>query len=77
MGYAEFYRRSIDDRDAFWAEQARLIDWKQQPRTVCDDSHPPFTRWFAGSPSGASATRSVDSSSFAAPWRTTCSRECG
>ena len=48
MGYAEFYRRSIDDRDAFWAEQARLIEWKQPPRTICDHSHPPFTRWFAG-----------------------------
>ena len=32
MGYAEFYRRSIEDRDAFWAEQARLIDWQQPPR---------------------------------------------
>ena len=48
MGYAEFYRRSIDDRDAFWAEQARLIEWKQPPQTICDYSHPPFTRWFAG-----------------------------
>jgi propionyl-CoA synthetase len=48
MGYAEFYRRSIDDRDAFWAEQALLIDWKQPPRTICDHSRPPFTRWFAG-----------------------------
>jgi propionyl-CoA synthetase len=46
--YAEFYRRSIDDRDAFWAEQARLIDWQQAPRTICDNSNPPFTRWFAG-----------------------------
>jgi len=48
MGYAEFYRRSIDDRDAFWAEQALLIDWKQPPRAICDHSRPPFTRWFAG-----------------------------
>ena len=48
MDYAEFYRRSIDDRDAFWAEQARLIDWKQPPQTICDYSHPPFARWFAG-----------------------------
>jgi propionyl-CoA synthetase len=46
--YEEFYRRSLDDRDAFWAEQARLIDWKIQPKTICDDSRPPFTRWFAG-----------------------------
>lgn len=46
--YAEFYRRSIEDRDAFWAEQARLIDWQQAPQTICDDSRAPFTRWFAG-----------------------------
>ncbi|NPC57910.1 propionate--CoA ligase [Caenimonas soli] len=48
MSYAEFYRRSIDDRDAFWAEQAKLIDWRQPPVTICDHSRPPFTRWFAG-----------------------------
>jgi propionyl-CoA synthetase len=46
--FADFYRRSIYDRDAFWAEQARLIDWKQPPRTICDYSRPPFARWFAG-----------------------------
>jgi propionyl-CoA synthetase len=46
--YAEFYRRSIEDRDGFWAEQARLIDWLTPPRQVCDDSNPPFTRWFVG-----------------------------
>ena len=27
--YAEFYRRSIDERDAFWAEQAQMIDWQR------------------------------------------------
>jgi propionyl-CoA synthetase len=36
------------DRDAFWAEQARLIDWHTPPREVCDASRPPFCRWFAG-----------------------------
>jgi propionyl-CoA synthetase len=46
--FADFYRRSIHDRDAFWAEQARLIDWKQPPQTICDYSRPPFARWFAG-----------------------------
>ena len=46
--YAEFYRRSIDDRDGFWREQAALIDWQTQPRQICDDSNPPFTRWFVG-----------------------------
>ena len=24
--YADFYRRSIDEREAFWAEQAQLDD---------------------------------------------------
>ncbi len=46
--YADFHRRSIDERDAFWAEQARLIDWHTPPQTVCDYSNPPFARWFAG-----------------------------
>jgi len=48
MGYAEFYRRSIEDRDAFWAEQAKLIDWQTPPAQICDASNPPFFKWFAG-----------------------------
>lgn len=48
MGYAEFHRRSLEERDAFWAEQARLIDWQVAPAQVCDASRPPFYRWFAG-----------------------------
>ncbi len=46
--YAEFYRRSIHERDAFWAEQAGLIDWKTQPTQICDYSKPPFANWFVG-----------------------------
>jgi propionyl-CoA synthetase len=46
--YAEFYRRSIDDRDAFWTEQAALIDWQRPFDQVCDASRPPFARWFVG-----------------------------
>ncbi|WKB53711.1 propionate--CoA ligase [Eleftheria terrae] len=48
MDYQDFYRRSIADRDGFWAEQARLIDWETPPQTICDTGQPPFTRWFAG-----------------------------
>jgi propionyl-CoA synthetase len=48
MGYADFYRRSIEERDAFWGEQAGLIDWQAPPREICDYSRPPFARWFAG-----------------------------
>jgi propionyl-CoA synthetase len=48
MNYADFYRRSIDDREAFWAEQAKAIDWHLPFTQVCDYSHPPFARWFVG-----------------------------
>ena len=48
MTYTDFYRRSIADRDAFWAEQATLIDWKTPFSEVCDYSKPPFARWFVG-----------------------------
>ncbi|BDT72465.1 acetyl-coenzyme A synthetase [Comamonadaceae bacterium OS-4] len=47
-GYADFYRRSIDDRDGFWSEQAGMIDWHTQPTQVCDYSRPPFAKWFVG-----------------------------
>ena len=46
--YADFYRRSLEDRDGFWSEQARRIDWKTPPQQVCDYSNPPFARWFVG-----------------------------
>jgi propionyl-CoA synthetase len=46
--YKAFHRRSIDDRDAFWAEQAQRIEWQTHPKTICDYSNPPFARWFEG-----------------------------
>jgi propionyl-CoA synthetase len=46
--FDELHRRSIEDRDGFWAEQAALIDWHEPFKTVCDYSRPPFARWFVG-----------------------------
>ncbi|WP_442775888.1 propionate--CoA ligase [Sphaerotilus montanus] len=46
--YAEFHRRSIEDREGFWGEQAQLIDWHKPFDQVCDYSNPPFAKWFAG-----------------------------
>ncbi|WP_295518710.1 propionate--CoA ligase [Limnohabitans sp. Rim8] len=46
--FADFHARSINDRDAFWAEQAKLVDWKVQPQRICDYSQPPFAKWFVG-----------------------------
>jgi propionyl-CoA synthetase len=46
--FADFQRRSLTERDAFWAEQARRIDWQRPFDQVCDYSNPPFARWFVG-----------------------------
>jgi len=46
--YADFHRRSLTDRDAFWSEQAKLVDWKTPPQQICDYSNPPFAKWFVG-----------------------------
>jgi propionyl-CoA synthetase len=46
--YADFHRRSLADRDGFWGEQAKLIDWHRPWKTVLDYSRPPFAKWFVG-----------------------------
>jgi propionyl-CoA synthetase len=46
--YQAFYRRSIDQPDAFWTEQAGLIDWHKPFTRVCNDDNPPFVQWFEG-----------------------------
>ena len=46
--YREFHRRSIEDREGFWAEQAELIHWRRPHQQVLDYSRPPFARWFVG-----------------------------
>ncbi|WP_128893164.1 acetate--CoA ligase [Erythrobacter sp. HKB08] len=49
--YAEKYRRSISDIDAFWREEAARIDWIQPFETVKDTSYDKddfHIRWFEG-----------------------------
>src|SRR5690349_8285261 len=46
--YRDFYRRSIDNRDEFWTEQAKLVDWHKPFKRVLDYSKPPFAKWFVG-----------------------------
>ena len=48
MTYAELHKRSLQDRDAYWREQAQRIDWHRPFHKVCDTSQPPFTKWFVG-----------------------------
>jgi propionyl-CoA synthetase len=46
--HSEFHRRSIQDREAFWAEQARLVHWHKPFSEVLDYARPPFARWYVG-----------------------------
>src|SRR6187397_2565345 len=46
--YRDFHRRSLEQPDSFWTEQARLVDWHKPFDKVLDYSRPPFARWFAG-----------------------------
>jgi acetyl-CoA synthetase len=47
--YKELYRRSIDDPEGFWREQASRLSWYQQPHTVLDfDLEAVDFSWYAG-----------------------------
>jgi len=46
--YKALYRRSIEDRENFWAEEARRIHWHKPWNKVLDYSKPPFSHWFVG-----------------------------
>ena len=46
--YRDFHRRSVEDRDGFWSEQARRIHWNKDFEAVCNFERPPFARWFVG-----------------------------
>jgi propionyl-CoA synthetase len=46
--FADIYRRSLDEPEAFWAEAAALIDWSEPWERVLDDSRAPSYRWFSG-----------------------------
>ena len=44
----EFHKQSIENPDAFWAEQAKLVDWNKPFTQTLDFSRPPFVKWFVG-----------------------------
>lgn len=43
-----FHRRSIQDRDQFWREEAAAVHWHVPFTQVLDDSKLPFAKWFVG-----------------------------
>jgi acetyl-CoA synthetase len=45
--YETLYRRSVEDPDAFWADQARRLDWYKQPSKIANWSYDPVDiRWY-------------------------------
>ncbi|WP_417276169.1 propionate--CoA ligase [Castellaniella sp.] len=44
----EVHRQSIQDRETFWAQEARRIHWETPFSQVLDYSRPPFAQWFVG-----------------------------
>ncbi|MDX9706142.1 MAG: propionate--CoA ligase [Azospira sp.] len=44
----EVHKQSIENPDAFWGEQAKLIDWNKPFTQTLDFSRPPFAKWFVG-----------------------------
>ena len=45
--YTEIHRRSLDDIEGFWAEEARKLDWYKTWDKVLDWK-PPYAKWFVG-----------------------------
>ena len=46
--YRNLHRRSLEDKESFWAEAAEQIHWDKKWDKVLDDGDPPYYRWFAG-----------------------------
>lgn len=46
--YEEIYKRSIEDKEGFWAEQAEQLEWYKKWDRVLDADKVPFYKWFVG-----------------------------
>jgi propionyl-CoA synthetase len=46
VGYADVYRRSIDQPEAFWLEAAQAIDWTVVPTRAADTGPDGTAHWF-------------------------------
>jgi len=45
--YMDTYRRSLDEMEEFWEQEARKLEWFRTPDRVLDWD-PPFAKWFPG-----------------------------
>ena len=48
MTYRETYQASLDDREAFWQEEAQKIAWFKKPDQVLSRDEDGLYRWFRG-----------------------------
>lgn len=46
--YHDFFQKSLNEPESFWAEKAKLIHWEKPYDKVLDDSIPGFAKWFKG-----------------------------
>ena len=46
--YEELFKRSVDDPETWWAEQASALKWQRPWDSVLDWSEAPFAKWFIG-----------------------------
>ena len=46
MNLISFHSRSINNKENFWREQAKNIDWFKFPNNILDYSNPPFSNWY-------------------------------
>jgi propionyl-CoA synthetase len=46
MNYNEFYTRSIENAEDFWAEQAHQIKWLKTPQTILSKNKEDYPVWF-------------------------------
>lgn len=45
--HASMHAASIgEDKEQYWAEQAKHINWRTTPSKILDSSKPPFYKWF-------------------------------
>ena len=48
MNYQDYYKKSIQDPEGFWGNEAKRIDWHTPYKQVLDYSKPPFANWYVG-----------------------------
>lgn len=48
MNYDSEFKKSIEDPEAFWGQEAARLDWFRQPDEVLSKDEKGFNRWFKG-----------------------------